>query len=137
VIAITALILNTAFVFAALTFLEASLTVPGIAGLILMLGMAIDANVLIFERIKEELRSGKSVRNAIEAGYSRAMVTIIDANVTSLIVAAVLYSFGSGPIRGFATTFGIGVMASMFTAIIITKAIFDTVYANKDRKLSI
>ena len=138
VIAITALVLNTAFVFAALTFLEASLTVPGIAGLILMLGMAIDANVLIFERIKEEIKSGKTIRNAIEAGYSRAIVTIVDANITSLIVASVLYSFGSGPIRGFATTFGIGIMASMFTAIIVSKAIFDAIVSNKNReKLSI
>jgi len=138
VIAIFALILNTAFVFAALTFLEATLTLPGIAGLILMVGMAIDANVLIFERIKEELRSGKSIRNAIDSGYTRAIVTIIDANITSLIVAIVLYNFGTGPIKGFAITFGIGIAASMFTAIFVTKAIFDTI-VNKlnPQKLSI
>jgi len=124
-IAVIALLLNSAFVFAALTFFEATLTLPGIAGMILTIGMAVDANVLIFERIKEELRHGKTVRNAIDDGYGRALITIVDSNLTGLIVAAVLYQFGSGPIRGFAITYTIGTIASMFTAIFVTKAIFD------------
>jgi protein-export membrane protein SecD len=132
-IAVIALLLNTAFVFAALTFFEATLTLPGIAGMILTIGFAVDANILIFERIKEELRTGKTVRNAIDDGYARALTTILDANITTLIVAAVLYQFGSGPIRGFAVTLAIGIVASMFTAIFITKAIFDTFVGNKKR----
>ena len=132
-IANVALILNTGFVLAALTFLEATLTLPGIAGLILTVGMAIDANVLIFERIREELKNNKTVRNAVEAGYTRAMVTIIDANLTSIIVAIVLYNFGTGPIRGFAVTFGIGILASFFTAIFFVRAIFDAFITNKKR----
>jgi len=137
-IAVVALLMNTAFVFAALTFFQATLTLPGIAGLILTIGFAVDANVLIFERIKEELRAGKTVRNSIDDGYSRAIITIIDANLTTLIVAAVLYQFGSGPIRGFAVTLSIGIIASMFTAIFITKAIFDNFVGNKVRqKMSI
>jgi len=137
-IAILALILNTGFVFAALTFFEATLTLPGIAGLILTLGVAVDANVIIFERIKEEIASGKTIRNAIDLGYSRAFVTIVDANVTTLIVAAVLYQFGSGTIKGFAVTLFIGILASFFTAIIVTRAIFDSLIAQKNiNKLSI
>jgi len=137
-IANLALLLNTAFIFAALTFFEATLTLPGIAGLILTVGMAIDANVLIFERIKEELKNGKTVRNAVESGYSRAMVTIIDSNITTLIVALVLYQFGSGPVRGFAVTLSIGILASFFTAVFFVRAIFDSFITNKNRnKLSI
>jgi len=132
-IAIVVLILNSAFVFAALTFFEATLTLPGIAGMILTIGMAVDANVLIFERIKEELRKGKTVRNAIDDGYGRAFITIVDSNLTGLIVAAVLYQFGSGPIRGFAITYTIGITASMFTAIFVTKAFFDAFVSNKKR----
>jgi len=132
-IAVLALLLNSAFVFAALTFFEATLTLPGIAGMILTIGMAVDANVLIFERIKEELRHGKTVRNAIDDGYGRALITIVDSNLTGLIVAAVLYQFGSGPIRGFAITYTIGTIASMFTAIFVTKAIFDTWLSSKKR----
>ena len=132
-IANLALIMNTCFVLAALTFFEATLTLPGIAGLILTLGIAVDANVLIFERIKEEMKSGKTIRNAIDAGYARALVTIVDANITTLIVAAVLYQFGSGSIRGFAVTMFIGISASMFTAIVVTKAIFDKIISNKNR----
>ena len=138
IIANIALILNTAFVFAALTFFEATLTLPGIAGIILTIGMAVDANVLVFERIKEELKAGKTVRNSIDAGYARAIITIVDANITTLITAAVLYQFGSGPIRGFAVTLTIGILASMFTAIVVSRAIFDTLVSNKNRsKLSI
>jgi protein-export membrane protein SecD len=136
-IADLALLLNTAFIFAALTFFEATLTLPGIAGIILGISMAVDANVLIYERIKDELKTGKSIRNAIDAGYKRATITILDANLTSLIICAVLYQFGSGPIRGFAITLAIGISASMFTAIVMTRAIFDTFITHKTTKLSI
>ena len=133
-----ALILNIIFVFAVMAGFHATLTLPGIAGIILTVGMSVDANVLIFERIREELRSGKTVRAAIDAGYGRAFVTILDANITTLITAVVLYSFGTGPVKGFALTLSIGILASMFTAIIVTRLIFDIVtsrYAIK--KLSI
>lgn len=137
-IANIALALNVAFIFAVLTIFGGTLTLPGIAGIILTIGMAVDANVLIFERIREEIRNGKTPRNAVEAGFSRAMITIIDSNITTLITAAVLYQFGTGPIRGFALTLSIGIISSMFTAIIVTKAIFDGFVTNRNReKLSI
>lgn len=100
--------------------------------------MAVDANVLIFERIREELKNGKTVRNAIDNGFARATVTILDSNITTLITAAVLYQFGTGAIRGFAVTLSIGILSSMFTAIIVSNAIFDNFLTNKNRdKLSI
>ena len=123
-IATTALTFNIFIVLAALASLSATLTLPGIAGLILTVGMAVDANVLIFERIREELDKGKSVRAAIDAGYARATVTIIDANVTTILAALVLFQFGSGPIKGFAITLFWGITASMFTAIFVTRTIF-------------
>jgi len=101
------------------------LTLPGIAGIILIIGMAIDANVLIFERIREELRLGKTPRAAVDSGYSKALVTILDANITTLIAALVLFQFGTGPVKGFAVTLSIGIIASLFTAIFITRVIFD------------
>ncbi len=134
VIANIALIGNVLIILAVLTMLNASLTMPGIAGIILTIGMAVDANVLIFERIREELRAGKTVRTAIDNGYKRAVITIADANITTLITAVVLYQFGTGPIRGFAVTLSIGILASMFTAIVVTKAIFDGVVTRKPRK---
>jgi len=134
VIANIALIANVLIILAVLTMLDASLTMPGIAGIILTIGMAVDANVLIFERIREELRAGKTVRTAIDNGYKRAVITIADANITTLITAIVLYQFGTGPIRGFAVTLSIGILASMFTAIVLTKAIFDGVITRKPRK---
>ena len=134
VIANIALIGNVLIILAVLTMLNASLTMPGIAGIILTIGMAVDANVLIFERIREELRAGKTVRTAIDNGYKRAVITIADANITTLITAIVLYQFGTGPIRGFAVTLSIGILASMFTAIVLTKAIFDGVVTRKPRK---
>ena len=134
VIANIALIANVLIILAVLTMLDASLTMPGIAGIILTIGMAVDANVLIFERIREELRAGKTVRTAIDSGYKRAVITIADANITTLITAIVLYQFGTGPIRGFAVTLSIGILASMFTAIVVTKAIFDGVITRKPRK---
>ncbi len=120
-----ALILNIMIILAALGAVRGTLTLPGIAGIILTIGMAVDANVLIFERIREELALGKTVRRAIKDGYSRAFYTIIDANVTTLVAAAVLYQFGTGPIRGFAVTLSIGILASMFTAIVVTRTVFD------------
>jgi len=138
IVADFALILNIVFVFAVMAGFHATLTLPGIAGIILTVGMSVDANVLIFERIREELRSGKTVRAAIDAGYGRAFVTILDANITTLITAVVLYSFGTGPVKGFALTLSIGILASMFTAIVVTRLVFDIVtsrYAIK--KLSI
>ena len=121
-----------------LALLEATLTLPGIAGLILTVGMSVDANVIIFERIKEELKNGKSVRSAIDSGYERAITTIVDANLTTGIAAAVLYQYGSGPIKGFATVLFWGIIVSMFTAIIVTRFVFDFVTSRKNiEKLSI
>jgi SecD/SecF fusion protein len=124
-LAVLALVLNLTIIIAVLAWLKGTLTLPGIAGIILTIGMAVDANVLIFERIREELGAGKTVRRAIKDGYGRAFVTILDANVTTLITAGILYQFGTGPIKGFAVTLSIGILASMFTAIIVTRTIFD------------
>jgi len=137
-IANIALLFNMLIVFGVLTMFQATLTLPGIAGIILTVGMAVDANVLIFERIREELDRGKTVRSAIEAGYNRATVTILDANFTTLITALVLYQFGTGPIKGFAVTLSIGIVSSMFTAIVVTRSIFDLMTRGRARrKLSI
>lgn len=116
-----ALLINVALLFAILSGLQATLTLPGIAGIVLTVGMAVDANVLIFERIREELASGRSALSAIDAGYSRAMGTIIDSNLTTLIAAFILFSFGTGPIKGFSVTLGIGIMTSFFSAIMVTR----------------
>lgn len=113
--------------------LNATLTLPGIAGIILTIGMAVDASVLIYERIREELRSGKGIRSAVDAGYARAFVTILDANLTTFITALVLYRFGTGPIRGFAVTLSIGIMASMFCSLVFTRAIFSSMLAQVKR----
>ncbi len=138
IVADFALLLNIVFVFAVMAGFHATLTLPGIAGIILTVGMSVDANVLIFERIREELKSGKTVRASIDAGYSRAFTTILDANVTTLITAIVLYSFGTGPIKGFALTLSIGILASMFTAIVVTRLVFDIVTSRTAiKKLSI
>ncbi len=126
-LACTALVLNLIIILATLARLHAALTLPGIAGLILTIGMAIDANVLIFERIREELAKAKTVRSAIDSGYDRAFTTIFDANLTTLITAFVLWQFGTGPIKGFATTLSIGIVASMFTALMCTRVVFDFV----------
>jgi len=138
IVADFALMLNIVFVLAFMAGFHATLTLPGIAGIILTVGMAVDANVLIFERIREEMRTGKTIRASIDSGYNRAFRTILDANVTTLITAVVLYSFGTGPIKGFALTLSIGILASMFTAIVVTRLVFDIItsrYAIK--KLSI
>jgi preprotein translocase subunit SecD len=120
-----ALILNIVIIAGGLAGFQATLTLPGIAGIILTIGMAVDANVLIFERIREELNLGKTPRAAVEAGYNRASLTILDANVTTLIAALVLFQFGTGPVKGFAVTLSLGVLASLFTALILSRLIFD------------
>ena len=125
IIADIALLLNIILILGALAAFRATLTLPGIAGIVLTIGMAVDANVLIFERIREELRLGKSPRAAIAGGYSKALLTIVDANVTTLIAALVLFQFGTGPVKGFAVTLSIGIVCSMFTAIFVTRIIYD------------
>jgi preprotein translocase subunit SecD len=120
-----ALALYLILVLAALSLLGATLTLPGIAGLLLSVGMAVDANVIIFEKMKEELRSGKSLRAATDTGWHRAMSAIIDSNVTAVIAAVILFFLGTGPIRGFAVTLSIGVMISMFTAVTVTRTLVD------------
>lgn len=138
IVANIALILNFILILGAMAIFGATLTLPGIAGIILTIGMSVDANVLIFERIREEIRIGRTSLNAIEAGYEKAMSTILDANITTLIAALVLFQFGTGPIKGFAVTLSIGILASMFTAIFVTRTIFLTVFGGKDnKKLSI
>jgi preprotein translocase subunit SecD len=137
-IAVFALVLNTLFIMAGLAFFGATLTLPGLAGIILTIGMAVDANVLIYERIREELRIGKTLRAAVEAGYEKATVTIIDSNFTTLITALVLFQFGTGPVKGFAVTLTIGIVANFITAIYITRVIFDYLVINlKWKKISI
>ena len=137
-IADVALLLNILFIMAGLAFFGATLTLPGIAGIILTIGMSVDANVLIFERIREEARLGKTPRAAIDAGYSKALVTILDANMTTLIAALVLFQFGTGPVRGFAVTLSIGIISSLFTAIFVSRVIFDYLYLQRRmKKLSI
>ncbi len=137
-IALAALILNMLFLVAALAGMRGTLTLPGMAGMVLTIGMAVDANVLIFQRIREEMRAGKKVRSAIDAGYSRAFRTIMDANVTTLISSGVLWWIASGPIQGFATTLFIGILANLYTAVLITRLIYDASLGNRDvEKLSI
>ena len=133
-----ALIWNILLVLAVLASLQATLTLPGIAGLILTVGMSIDANVIIFERIREELRKGKTPKAAVKSGYDRALTTIIDANMTTVIAALVLWQFGTGPIKGFATVLFWGILISMFTAIFVTRTIFNSLTSRKGfTKLSI
>ncbi len=130
-IANVALFLNLVLLVAALSMFGATLTLPGIAGIVLTVGMAVDANVLIFERIREELRNGNSPQNSIRSGYDKALSTIADANITTLIAALALLVFGSGPIRGFAVTLSIGIVTSMFTAIMVTRALVNWIYGRK------
>ena len=129
-VANVALLLNLVIIVAVLSMLQATLTLPGIAGIVLTVGMAVDANVLIFERIREEMKNS-SIQTAIYAGYEKAFVTIADANITTLLAAVVLFSFGTGPIKGFAITLSIGIITSMFTAILGTRAIINLLYGNK------
>jgi len=120
-----AVFLNIIMLLGAMAWLNATLTLPGIAGIVLTIGMGVDSNVLIFERIKEELHAGRTPRSAINAGYDRAWWTIVDAHVTTLITAAVLFQFGSGPIKGFAVSLSLGILINLFTALVGTKVAFD------------
>ncbi|MFH1540325.1 MAG: protein translocase subunit SecD [Elusimicrobiota bacterium] len=133
-----ALILNILILFGLMSFFHATLTLPGIAGIILTIGMAVDANVLIFERIREELKNGKTVRVAVDLGYEKAFSAIIDSNLTTLIAAAFLFQFGTGPVKGFAITLTLGIITSMYTAIVVTHQIYDSYLAGrKIERLSI
>ena len=136
--AVTAMAVNLVLLVAVMSILGATLTLPGIAGIVLTVGMAVDANVLIFSRIREELKNGLSVQQAIDSGFGRAFITILDANITTLLVAVILYSIGSGPIRGFAVTLSIGIVTSMFTAVMLTRAIVNLIYGGRNvKKISI
>jgi len=130
-IADVALALNIVFIVALLSMLQATLTLPGIAGIVLTVGMAVDANVLIFQRIREEIANGNSPQASIRAGYEKAFSTIADANITTLIAAIVLFNFGTGPIKGFAVTLSLGIITSMFTAIIGTRSLVNLIYGNR------
>jgi preprotein translocase subunit SecD len=132
-IAVTALAINVVLIFGALAYFGAALTLPGIAGIVLTVGMAVDANVLVFERIKEELHAGRTARSAVDAGFGKALSSILDANVTTLIAALFLFQFGTGPIRGFAVTLSIGILASLFSAIFVSRWIFDLLLSRKAR----
>jgi preprotein translocase subunit SecD len=136
--AMVALTLNIVLLMAALAAFRATLTLPGIAGIVLTIGMAIDANVLIYERIREELRLGKTARAAVGSGYSKAMISILDANLTTLLAAVFLFQFGTGPVKGFAVTLSIGILASLFTALVVSRFIFDyALTTRRVQKLSI
>ena len=130
-IANVALALNLVLIVALLSLLQATLTLPGIAGIVLTVGMAVDANVLIFERIREEIRNGNSPQASIHSGYEKAFSTIADANITTLIAALVLFSFGTGPIKGFAVTLSLGILSSMFTAIMVTRGLVNLIYGGR------
>jgi preprotein translocase subunit SecD len=132
------LVVNLVMIVAILSMLQATLTLPGIAGIVLTVGMAVDANVLIYERIREEIRNGSSPQASIHAGFDKALSTIVDANVTTLIAAVVLFSFGTGPIKGFAVTLFIGIVASMFTALLGARALINLIYGGRRvKKLAI
>ena len=126
-----ALIANLTMLIGVLTILEATLTLPGIAGIILTVGMAVDANVLIFERIKEELKTEKSIIHAFDIGYSKAKITVLDANITTLIAATILFIFGSGPVKGFAITLGIGIITTLFSAYFLARHLTSIIVLNK------
>ena len=136
-IANTALIANLLMLIGVLTILEATLTLPGIAGIILTVGMAVDANVLIFERIREELKTEKSAIHAFDSGYSRAKITVLDANITTLIAAVILFAFGSGPVKGFAITLGIGIVTTLFTAYFLARHLTSMIVLNSKNEINI
>ncbi|MBW2276845.1 MAG: protein translocase subunit SecD [Deltaproteobacteria bacterium] len=131
--AVLALGLNIVLIFGSLAYFGATLTLPGIAGIVLTIGIAVDANVLVFERIKEELRSGRTVRSGVASGFAKAMSSIVDANITTLIAALFLFQFGTGPIRGFAVTLSVGILASLFTAIFVSRLMFDLYLSRHQR----
>jgi preprotein translocase subunit SecD len=132
--AVVALLLNIVLTLAALIVFDATLTLPGIAGIILSLGMAVDSNVLIFERIREELRTGKTVNSAVDVGFSRAFATIIDTHVTTIVAALFLFVFGTGPIRGFAVTLTLSLIANLFSAVYVSRTIFIWLLDRKGRR---
>jgi preprotein translocase subunit SecD len=129
-----ALMINMMLLVAIMSGISATLTLPGIAGIVLTVGMAVDANVLIFSRIKEELRNGLTPQVAINAGFERAFTTILDANLTTLLVAVILYSIGTGPVKGFAITLSIGIITSMFTALMCSRAFINLIYGGRNIK---
>ncbi|MFQ5700880.1 MAG: SecD/SecF family protein translocase subunit [Acidobacteriota bacterium] len=131
--AMVALILNVLILLGIMSMIGATLTLPGIAGVILTFGMALDANVLIFERIREELRNGKTVRSAVDAGFQKAFGTILDSNVTTVLAAILLFQFGTGPVKGFAFTLIVGLGASMFTAVFVSRLLFRAMMGEKAR----
>src|SRR5204862_2772899 len=133
--AFIAVLLNMTLMIAGLVMFGAALTLPGIAGIILTIGMAVDSNVLIFERIREELRSGKSIPSAVEQGFGHAFVTIIDTHVTTIISSLFLFVFGTGPIRGFAVTLVIGLLVNLFSAVYVSRTIFMWLLSRKGRRL--
>jgi protein-export membrane protein SecD len=134
VIAVFSLILNVIFVLAILVGLEATLTLPGIAGIALTVGIAVDSNVVIYERIREELRAGKRLHGAVEAGFQKAFRTILDANVTNALAAIVLLMYGTGPIKGFAVSLLIGIVTTLFTAVFVCKLMFDYYLAHQEER---
>jgi preprotein translocase subunit SecD len=136
-IADVALALNLIILLACMAAFGATLTLPGIAGIALTIGMAVDTNILIFERIREELRVGKTVRSAIEAGFARALRTVIDTHLTVMVTAAILYNFGTGPVKGFAVSLFVGLAASLFTAYFFTRLLFDVIYVGRRKVQSI
>jgi preprotein translocase subunit SecD len=136
-IADVALVLNLLILLASMAAFGATLTLPGIAGIALTIGMAVDTNILIFERIREEMRVGKSPRSAIEAGFHRALRTIIDTHLTVMVTAAILYNFGTGPVKGFAVSLFVGLAASLFTAYFFTRLLFDIVYVGRRKVTAI
>ena len=129
-----ALIVNVGLIFGLLSLIGATLTLPGIAGIVLTIGMAVDANVLIFERIREELKSARGPARAIELGYEKALSAILDANITTFITAVILFAMGSGPVRGFAITLGLGILTSVFTAIFVTRLMIVVWFENRRPK---
>jgi len=131
VLADLAVILNVTFLLAALSAFEATLTLPGIAGIVLTIGMAVDANVLINERMREELRLGKSPRAAVEAGYEHALPAILDSNITTFLSGLILFQFGSGPVKGFAVTLCIGIVSTVFTTVFCTRVVYDYFIARR------
>jgi preprotein translocase subunit SecD len=135
--AIVSLAINLVLIFGALAYFGAALTLPGIAGIVLTIGMAVDSNVLVFERIKEELRAGRTVKAAVDAGFERALPSILDANITTLIAALFLFQFGTGPVRGFAVTLTIGILGTIFTAVFVSRWMFETMFARRERVESI
>jgi preprotein translocase subunit SecD len=127
-----ALLANLIFLIGLMSLFEATLTLPGIAGLVLTVGMAVDANVIIFERIREELRAGRVVKTAIATGFSKATWTVLDANITTLITAIILFQWGTGPIKGFAVTLSIGIVTSVFAALVLTRLFFQVYPGNRN-----